>query len=169
MYKSVSLDSLNFQTISATSVLISTTNTELKSSLSSKLTRCMAIIPTPNRPAKPVTSARVRSSINDSTFMMNTMRNTDKSIDLNTNKKFSLSRKQNSSELLDIVDNHSHNVDHNKNSDDDDSLFDTFICENFVPFSGTQPIDQWLDETEALFNRYKIIRKLRFKAIPLLQ
>ena len=57
---------------------------------------------------------------------------------------------------------------HNKNSDDDDNLFDVFICQNFVPFSGTEQIDQWLDEIESLFNRFKISRKFRSKAIPLL-
>ncbi|CAF5052158.1 unnamed protein product, partial [Rotaria socialis] len=71
-------------------------------------------------------------------------------------------------EQLNIDDNQSVHADHNKEEDDEDNLFDIFICENFFPFSGIQPIDQWLDETETLFHRVKISRKLRLKAVPLL-
>ena len=46
MYKTASLDSLNLPTTSATSVLKSTTNPEVKPSSFSKLARRVAIIPT---------------------------------------------------------------------------------------------------------------------------
>ncbi|CAF3054351.1 unnamed protein product [Rotaria sp. Silwood2] len=53
------------------------------------------------------------------------------------------------------------------NQDDDDS-FESFMSANFVPFSGKQSLYEWLDETEDLFNRFKISRQFRYKAIPLL-
>ncbi|CAF2163868.1 unnamed protein product [Rotaria magnacalcarata] len=53
------------------------------------------------------------------------------------------------------------------NQDDDDS-FESFIRDNFVPFSGKQSLYEWLDQTEDLFNRFKISRQFRYKAIPLL-
>ncbi|CAF1336330.1 unnamed protein product [Rotaria sordida] len=46
--------------------------------------------------------------------------------------------------------------------------FDSFIIQNFVPFSGTQNVIQWLDETEHKFNYFHIGRNLRFEAISLL-
>ena len=105
MYKTASLDSLNLPRTLATSVLKSTTNPEVKPSSFSKLTRRVAIIPAPNRPVGPVTSGRTQSSINANIPLMNTIVTTDKSIDLHTNKKFLLRRKQNSAELLHVVDN----------------------------------------------------------------
>ena len=46
--------------------------------------------------------------------------------------------------------------------------FDTFMITNFVPFSGTQDINRWLDETERKFNQFKFSRTLRFSSIPFL-
>ncbi|CAF4840330.1 unnamed protein product [Rotaria sp. Silwood1] len=168
MYKSTPLDSLNLPTTSTMSVLTSTANPEVQYSSFSKLARRMAIIPTPNRPARSLTSAKVQSCINENTSITNTNTTTDKHLDSDDSKKVSLSRKQESLEQLNIDDNQSVHEDHNKEEDDEDNLFDRFICENFVPFSGIQPIDQWLDETEMLFHRFKISRKLRLKAVPLL-
>ena len=128
MYKSASLNSLNLQPTSATSVLTLTANPDVKPSSFSKITRRMAIIPTPNRLARLVTSARNQPSINENASVMSTILSTDKSIHLNNNNKSSLHRKQNSSEMLDVVDNQSNHDDHNKNSEDDDNLFDAFIC-----------------------------------------
>ena len=51
VYKSASLDPLNLQTTSATSILTITANPDVKPILFSKITRRLAIIPTPNRPA----------------------------------------------------------------------------------------------------------------------
>ena len=168
MHKSASLDSLNLQTISTTSVLTSTTNPEVKPSSFSKLARRFAIIPTPNRPVRLSTAAKIQSCIKEDISMMNTVVDTDKNDDSDANNHILLGSKQNSSELLNIVDNQSNQEDHDKDDQDEDNLFDTFICSNFVPFTGKQSIDQWLDETEILFNRFKISRKLRFKAVPLL-
>lgn len=150
------------------SVLTSTANPEVQYSYFSKLARRMAIIPTPNRPARSLTSAKVQSCINENKSITNTIATTDKHLDSNDSRKVSLSRKQESLEQLNVDDNQSVHEDHNKEEDDQDNLFDRFICENFVPFSGVQPIDQWLDETETLFRQFKISRKLRLKAIPLL-
>ena len=96
MYKSASLDSLNLQPTSATSVLTLTANPDVKPSWFSKITRRMAIIPTANRLARLVTSARNQPSINENASVMSTILSTDKSIHLNNNNKSSLHRKQNS-------------------------------------------------------------------------
>ncbi|CAF4791540.1 unnamed protein product, partial [Rotaria socialis] len=159
MYKSTSLDSLNLPTTSTMSVLTSTANPEVQYISFSKLSRRMAIIPTPNRPVRSLTSVKVQSCINENTSITNTNTTTDKHLDSDDSRKVSLSRKQESLEQLNIDDNQSVHADHNKEEDDEDNLFDIFICENFFPFSGIQPIDQWLDETETLFHRVKISRK----------
>ncbi|CAF4698308.1 unnamed protein product [Rotaria socialis] len=112
-------------------------------------------------------TANPESCINENTSITNTNITTDKHLDSDDSKKVSLSRKQESLEQLNIDGNQSVHADHNK-EDDEDNLFDRFICENFVPFSGIQPIDQWLDETETLCHRFKISRKLRLNAVPLL-
>ncbi|CAF4423872.1 unnamed protein product [Rotaria sp. Silwood2] len=168
MHKSASLDSLNLQTNSTTSVLTSTTNPEVKPSAFFKLTRRMEIIPTPNRPLRLSTCAKIQSCINEDTSMMNTIVDTKKHVDSDNHDHVLLGSKQNSSERLNVVDNQSNHEERNKDEQDEDNLFDTFICSNFVPFSGTKAVDRWLDETESLFTRFKISRKLRFKAIPLL-
>ncbi|CAF3790429.1 unnamed protein product [Rotaria sp. Silwood1] len=49
-----------------------------------------------------------------------------------------------------------------------DESFDEFILGNFIPFTGKQNVLQWLDETETKFNRFRIVRNLRYVAIPLL-
>ena len=46
--------------------------------------------------------------------------------------------------------------------------FDEFILRNFIPFTRQQNVIQWLDETEMKFNRFRIVRNLRYAAIPLL-
>ncbi|CAF3807931.1 unnamed protein product [Rotaria magnacalcarata] len=158
MYKSASLDSINLPT-SAESVLTSTVNPAIHPSVFPKLDRRAAIIPTPNRPSR----LRKFDDIQSSTCE-------DKHIDLdNDNDKHILpSAKQSTTELLNSEHNQSIHEDHNKDNEEDETSFDVFICENFIPFSGIQPLDRWLDQTEILFNRFKISRKLRFKAIPLL-
>ena len=66
--------------------------------------------------------------------------------------------------------------DDNKSSDEgslngeseDENSFDTFILSNFSPFSGIENVIEWLDLTDEKFNVFKISRKLRYVAIPLL-
>ena len=48
--------------------------------------------------------------------------------------------------------------------DMNNSSFDTFILQNFIPFSGHQNVIQWLDETENKFNRFHVARNLRFRS-----
>ena len=157
MYRSASLDSLSLLT-SAASVLTSTANPAVQPSAVPKRTRRVAIIPTPNRPPRLIESDKIVSCFHQ-----------DKPLDSDNNSKhILLNSKQDSTELLNLADNQPAHEDHNKDEEDDNNLCDVFICENFVPFSGTQPVDQWLDQTEMLFNKFKISRKLRFKAIPLL-
>ena len=45
--------------------------------------------------------------------------------------------------------------------------FDEFILRNFIPFTGRQNLLQWLDGTETKFNRFRIVRNLRYTAISL--
>ncbi|CAF2911701.1 unnamed protein product [Rotaria sp. Silwood2] len=168
MHKSATLDSLNLQTTSTTSVLTSTTNPDVKPNSFSKPYSRMAILPTPNRPVRLLTSAKIQSCINEGTSMITTNADTDKHLDSDHKIHFLLASEQNSSEVLNKVENPLNQEDQNKDEENEDNLFDTFICSNFVPFSGTQAIDQWLDETDALFTRFKISRKLRFKAVSLL-
>ena len=52
--------------------------------------------------------------------------------------------------------------------DDDEETFDRFVLNHFLPFSGAEDVIQWLQETEQKFNKFKLSRKQRFSAIPLL-
>ena len=49
-----------------------------------------------------------------------------------------------------------------------EEAFDSFILHDFIPFSGAQDVNAWLDETEDKFRQFKISRALRFDAISLL-
>ncbi|CAF5170742.1 unnamed protein product, partial [Rotaria magnacalcarata] len=168
MHKSASLNSLNLQATFTESVLTSTTNQEVKPNQFSKVARRMAIIPTPHRPTNLSTSAKVQSFTTNTSALMNNKVETAKYINSGDNVLKLLDSKKNSLELLNMIDNSSNQGDKNNVDEDEDDPFDTFIRNNFVPFLGIQPIDQWLDETEDLFNRFKVSRKLRYKAIPLL-
>ncbi|CAF1511104.1 unnamed protein product [Rotaria sp. Silwood1] len=64
--------------------------------------------------------------------------------------------------------------DDNKSSDERSSYgepedaFDAFILNNFSTFSGNENVIEWLDTTDEKFNAFKLSRKLRYLAIPLL-
>ena len=51
---------------------------------------------------------------------------------------------------------------------EDQDPFDTFILSNFSPFSGSENVIEWLDSTDEKFHIFKISRKPRYVAIPLL-
>jgi len=57
-------------------------------------------------------------------------------------------------------------------SNNDDNVdvdeFDIFILRHFSPFSGSEDVIDWLDNTDKKFNLHKISRNLRYIAIPLL-
>ncbi|CAM4847794.1 unnamed protein product [Rotaria magnacalcarata] len=167
MKKSESLGSLNLPASSEHLILTSTLNPAPKLSSFSKLTRRMDIIPTPNRPDKLLVSTKTQSCSKGGSSLMNTVVATEKNAALDDDHILSDNR-QGTSVIPSLVHNQSHQKDHTSDEEGDDNLFDTFVCENFIPFSGSEPIDQWLDETDALFHRFKISRKLRFQAIPLL-
>ena len=58
---------------------------------------------------------------------------------------------------------------HSRSGDErNNETFDEFILGNFMPFTGRQNVILWLDETEMKFNRFRIVRNLRYAAIPLL-
>ena len=56
------------------------------------------------------------------------------------------------------------------NNDDNEieDEFDSFILNNFNPFSGSEDVIDWLDNTDKKFNLHKISRNFRYMAIPLL-
>ncbi|CAF4432119.1 unnamed protein product [Rotaria sp. Silwood2] len=66
--------------------------------------------------------------------------------------------------------------DDNKSSDEgssygepeDEDAFDAFILNNFSTFSGNENVIEWLDTTDEKFTAFKLSRKLRYLAIPLL-
>ena len=62
------------------------------------------------------------------------------------------------------------NIENNTNREEhkNENSFDSFILQNFIPFSGKQDVNLWLNETEEKFNRLFISRNLRFTAVPLL-
>jgi hypothetical protein len=149
-------------------MLTSTTNQEIKPNQLLKEARRMAIIPTPNRPINLSTSAKVQSFTTNTSAVMNNKVETTKYIDSEDNVLKLLDSQKNSLESLNMIDNPSNQEDKNNVDEDEDESFATFIRNNFVPFLGTQPIDQWLDETEELFNQFKVSNKFRYKAIPFL-
>lgn len=167
LHKSPSLESLNLQTSSAASVLTSTRNPEVKPNPLSKLTRRMAIIPTPNRPVR-LLSNQKHLHIPEEDSMMYSNLDTDIQVRSDNIHYVSSDVRDHSSELLNVADNQLHLKENMSDRNDKNALSDSFICNNFTPFSGTQPINEWLDETESQFNRLNISRSMRFKAIPLL-
>jgi hypothetical protein len=119
--------------------------------------RRKALIPTPNRPT--LTSSIIVTSKSE-----NTVDNCKKNIEDEPN---SISNNPDTMDKIDEI---------NEQLDDPYELtqsnithdFDTFIIEQFVPFSGLQDVEEWLDETEIKFSRFKISRQQRFEAISLL-
>ena len=51
---------------------------------------------------------------------------------------------------------------------EEERQFDLYILYHFLPFSGKQPVNRWLDDTESKFNDSRVSRNLRFEAISLL-
>ncbi|CAF5118353.1 unnamed protein product, partial [Rotaria sp. Silwood1] len=89
-----------------------------------------------------------QTQLNINSFVTTTMNN-------NTDKKDLLPK--------DMVEN-----DTDREENETENNFDSFILEHFTRFSGEQDVTAWLDETEDKFNRLLIPRHLRFQAIPLL-
>ncbi|CAF3108166.1 unnamed protein product, partial [Rotaria sp. Silwood2] len=56
----------------------------------------------------------------------------------------------------------------NNGDNEDEDEFDSFILNNFNPFSGSEDVIDWLDNIDKKFNLHKISRNLRYIAIPLL-
>ena len=67
------------------------------------------------------------------------------------------------SHVYEKPENHSQSEDEENNES-----FDEFILRNFIPFTDRQNVLQWLDETEMKFNRFRVVRNLRYAAISLL-
>ena len=59
-------------------------------------------------------------------------------------------------------------IESNNGDNEDEDEFDSFILNNFKPFSGSEEVSDWLDITDKKFNLHKISHSLRYIAIPLL-
>ncbi|CAF2007494.1 unnamed protein product [Rotaria magnacalcarata] len=167
MKKSESLSSLNLPASSENLILTSTLNPTFKHSSFSNLTRRMDIIPTPNRPVKLSASNKTQLDDIEDSSKKNSLKVAEKNR-VTEDDNVLTDNCQHSSEIPHSFNIQSHQKDHISDEDEDNNLFDKFICENFAPFSGAEPVAQWLDKTDELFHRFKISRKLRFQAIPLL-
>ncbi|CAF4470854.1 unnamed protein product, partial [Rotaria magnacalcarata] len=167
MRKAESLASLHLPTTSDHFVLTSTLNPEHKPSSLSKLIRRMDIIPTPNRPHKLVKSNVVQPIKADESTLMTTIIATEAHVSSSNNHVLH-ENQHDALEKSNLVHSQQHQRDHKSDTEEDDKTFDSFICENFVPFSGNEPLNQWLDQTDAMFRCFKISRSLRFQAITLL-
>ncbi|CAM4802455.1 unnamed protein product [Rotaria magnacalcarata] len=167
MRKAESLASLYLPTTSDHFVLTSTLNPEHKPSSLSKLIRRMDIIPTPNRPHKLVKSIIVQPIKADESTLMTTIIATEPHVSSSNNHVLHENQHE-ALEKSNLAHSQQHQRDHKSDTEEDDNTFDSFIYENFVPFSGTEPLNHWLDQTDAMFRCFKISRSLRFQAIQLL-
>lgn len=173
MHRSTSIHSFDLRDTLTNNPLTSTMTSESDSHRCSKPIRTRkAIIPiiTPSPQALPDTDTNQQSNkdskeeqANDS-FSNNKVDNTDTAKVDNVQVTHAMPENINisSSSTKTKVDNT------REESYDNDNSFDVFVLNIFKPFSGTQLVEQWLDETESLFNQYKISRSLRYEAIPLL-
>ncbi|CAF4808964.1 unnamed protein product, partial [Rotaria sp. Silwood2] len=95
------------------------------------------------------------------------LRETEKQFQSNTNTT-STSQTNNNYDNKDLLPIEKNKNLINKEVINNGNSFDSFIIQNFTPFSGEQDVNLWLHDTEKKFNRLVIPRKLRFMAIPLL-
>ena len=92
---------------------------------------------------------------------------TEKSVQLRDNSVLTTQLNKNYANKETLpTDNNENNTD--KEEHENENSFDSFILQNFIPFSGEQDVNLWLNETEEKFNRLFISRSLRFTAVPLL-
>ena len=70
---------------------------------------------------------------------------------------------KNDSNVYDNSESHSQSEDERNNEN-----FDKLALENFAPFIGRLNVIQWLNEIEIKFNRFQIVRNLRYATISLL-
>ncbi|CAF0887155.1 unnamed protein product [Rotaria sp. Silwood1] len=157
--KSTLIDSLNLHTTSASSFLTSTINQEATLADLLNNNRRKAIIPTPNRPT--IVSQSITCKNPDDELTTNTIVDNADIESSKTVTKLLNSLKQD--DMMGCTDNPSE-----PGENEEDHQFDSFVLEHFVPFSGKQPVNLWLDETESKFNQFKISRSFRFEAISLL-
>ncbi|CAF4322490.1 unnamed protein product [Rotaria sp. Silwood2] len=157
--KSTLIDSLNLHTTSASSFLTSTINQEATLADLLNNNRRKAIIPTPNRPT--IVSQSITCKNPDDELTTNTIVGNADIESSKTVTKLLNSLKQD--DMMGCTDNQSE-----PGENEEDHQFDSFVLEHFVPFSGKQPVNLWLDETESKFNQFKISRNFRFEAISLL-
>ncbi|CAF2957844.1 unnamed protein product [Rotaria sp. Silwood2] len=161
-YKPISTQNTPYQ---STSTLKNKQDSNLLNPLNKN--RRKSIIPLSHLPTKSYKIFKMDNESDNSLSKNYSLEETDKQLQLNTNSTTTSQTKNNynNNDLLQIEKNE--NII-NKEETDDENSFDSFIIQNFTPFSGEQDVKQWLHETEKKFSRLVIPRKLRFMAIPLL-
>ncbi|CAF4073245.1 unnamed protein product, partial [Rotaria sordida] len=147
IYNSTLLDSLNLHTSSTSSFLTSIKDQEPTLTNLLNNNRRKAIIPTPNRPTIVSQSIFHKNPDNESTIKTITDH-----IDCESSKVANNS--SNNIKQDEIINCKDHQLQIEDN--EDEHHFDTFILQHFVPLSGKQSVNQWLDETERDAKRFYI-------------
>ncbi|CAF5043241.1 unnamed protein product [Rotaria sp. Silwood1] len=130
--------------------------------------RRKSIIPLSHLPTK---SYKIFEMDNESDNSLNKnylLEETDKQFQTDTNTTTVTSQTNNNYDNNDLlpIDKNENLI--NKEIIGDENSFDSFILQNFTPFSGEEDFYRWWSETKRKFNRFLIPRNLRFMAIPLL-
>ena len=158
MSKSLSLHSLSIQPTTDRSIIASTRDQEKSLKISNDNKRRKAILPTRNKPKydqnldnkKDLSSDEQMKILKDSHCQ-------SRDQNITVHKAYAYDNDANDTKIRLHLD-----------QDLNDDSFDIFVLQNFVPFSGRQDVNQWLDETENRFNHFHIGRNLRYDAISLL-
>jgi hypothetical protein len=138
--RSSSLDSLHVQKNLQESVLTSTTNQEHIGRELLASDRRKAIVPTPNRPSTIQSSQNIRNNDGKAGFTAIQHREI-------RHHSHELADGETSNDIHQPLDPNI-DVQSQMNEPDNEDNFDGFILQHFVPFTGKQNVDQWLDETE---------------------
>ncbi|CAF4747816.1 unnamed protein product, partial [Rotaria sp. Silwood2] len=141
-YKPISTQNTPYQ---STSTLKNKQDSNLLNPLNKN--RRKSIIPLSHLPTKSYKIFKMDNESDNSLSKNYSLEETDKQLQLNTNSTTTSQTKNNynNNDLLQIEKNE--NII-NKEETDDENSFDSFIIQNFTPFSGEQDVKQWLHETE---------------------
>ena len=176
--KSASLDSLHALSTTDNSFVTSTTTQPVTSKIPVNIQGMKTTILTPKRP--PVVSES--SAMSDEQASSIIGKTDDQPISQNNRDDLlrisplvdeqyletSLQQKYPTAHATDVVSSVAVNSQDHRRRFIVDNDFEVFILDNFIAFSGKENVIQWLDETEQKFDEQRIVRRLRFKAIPLL-
>ncbi|CAF2841609.1 unnamed protein product [Rotaria sp. Silwood2] len=129
--------------------------------------RRKSIIPLSHLPTKSYNIFEMDNESDNSLSKNYSLEETEKQSQLSTNTT-SINQTNNNYDNNDVLPIEKNENLINKEVIDDENSFDSFILQNFTPFSGEQDVNLWLHDTQKRFDRLLIPRNLRFTAIPLL-